>query len=61
MPIEKYPQFTSRNGFIYAYNYEIKKWIQYCYTDLLPADVKDQIIAETEKAEILNEAINLIK
>jgi hypothetical protein len=60
MPIDKNPQFSSRNGFTYVYNNEIKKWLQYCYTTQLPVDVKDKIKEEMEKAEILKEAISII-
>jgi reverse gyrase len=55
MGFERLPQFRSRNGCVYIYNQDEKRWYMICPTDVLPADVKDQIREIKEKAEMLKD------
>ena len=49
------PQFKSRNGCIYIYDYNERKWYKYCPTDELPGDVKQQIKDIKETADKLKD------
>ena len=48
-------QFKSKNGCLYAYNQEEKKWFEFYPTKELPADVKLQINEIKEKADVLKD------
>ena len=56
MGSEKSPQFKSRNGCLYIYVQEEKKWYTYGPADGLPADVKAQILEIKETADTLKDA-----
>jgi hypothetical protein len=49
-------QFKSRNGCIYVFIQEEKKWYEFCPAKELPADVKLQINEIKEKADVLKDA-----
>ena len=56
MPTENNPNFKSKDGCIYIYNLEQKKWFKYCPVNELPIDIKKQVREIEEKAELLRDA-----
>ena len=56
MGIENNPHFRSKDGCVYIYNLELKRWFKYCPADELPLDVKKQVREIEEKAELLKDA-----
>ena len=54
---EKMPKFTSRNGFVYMYNLDEKRWYKFGPTEELPLDVTKRVKEARELADILKDAI----
>ena len=53
---EKSLQFLAKDGCVYIYNTDEKRWYKFCPTDALPLEVKNQIRELKEKADILKDA-----
>ena len=57
MATENAPQFNSKDGCVYIYNLAEKRWYEFCPTDALPPDVKNQVKELKEMADTLKDAV----
>jgi hypothetical protein len=50
-------QFYSRDGCIYIYSLDKKRWFKFCPVAELPLDVKRQVQELKDKADILGDTV----
>jgi hypothetical protein len=50
-------QFSSRDGCIYLYSPDEKRWFKFCPVVELPLDVKKQVQELKDKADMLGDAV----
>jgi hypothetical protein len=50
-------QFSSKDGCIYVYNPDEKRWFKFCPAAELPLDVKRQVQELKDKADALSDAV----
>jgi hypothetical protein len=55
--LENTVQFYSKDGFIYLYSFDEKRWFKFCPVAELPRDVKRQVQELKDTADMLDDAV----